>query len=920
MSVTSTYAKTGLQGRRSERAALDELLDRARAGRSGVLVMRGEAGIGKTALLEAALREARGFRVAWVCGVESEMELAFAGLQQLLASMLSRLDQLPGPQREALAVALGEREGDAPNRLLVGLAVLGLLAGTTDEQPLACLIDDAQWLDQSSRQALAFAARRLLAERVAVVFAVPDVGDVAELTGLPELTVSRLADPDARMLLASAVHGRLDPSVEDRIVGEAHGNPLALLQLPRILGPAELAGGYGLPGTRPLPERLKTRFVEQYQSLPRNTRQLLLTAAAEPTGDVTLLWRAAAVQAIGADAAAPAEAADLAEFSAPVQFRHPLVRSAIYQAASPAQRRAAHRALAEATDPHLDPDRRAWHRARAAAGPDETAAAELERSAGRAEARGGVAAQAEFLERAAGLTPEPARRAPRALAAAEAKFAAGSADAAYKLLATAEAGPLSALQQARLRRLRARLAFTWTRGSDAPALLLDAARQLAPLDAGLSREAYLEATQAAIFAGRLASSPGLHEAATAARDAPPGPQPPRAIDALLDGMTARFTEGYSAGIAPLRRALQALQQDKAERPQHDTLWYGNCVECSLIPEPVAPDLWDDQAWYELAMRSVDCARHAGAVIALSAALSTRACALAHAGQFRDAATLVDEAEAISEVTGSAALTYARLSLVGWRGEEAQALELVETAIKDATARGEGRTIGMAEYATAVLYNSLARYEAALAAARRACQFEDPGIFGWALVELVEAAARCGEAEAGTEALAMLTAGTRASGTEWALGIEARSRALLSSGPAADHLYSEAIERLARTRMAISQARAHLLRGEWLRRENRRQEARQELRQAYEMFSGIGAEGFAERARRELLATGETVRKRMVDTLTELTTQEAHIAQLAKDGLTNPEIAAQLFISPRTVEWHLGNVFSKLGITSRKDLH
>jgi len=919
MSMTSTYAKTGLQGRRRECAALGQLLDRARAGSSGVLVIRGESGIGKSALLEHAARQAHGFRVAQVCGVESEMELAFAGLQQLLASMLHRLDRLPVPQREALGVALGEREGDAPDRLLVGLAVLGLLADAADQQPLACLVDDAHWLDKSSLRALAFAARRLLAERVAMIFAVPDPSDVAELTGQPELTVSRLGDPDARMLLALAVHGRLDPSVEDRIIGEAHGNPLALVQLPRILGPVELAGGFGLPGTRPLPERLKTRFSQQCQSLPRSTQQLLLTAAAEPTGDVTLLWRAAALQAIGTDAAAPAEAADLAEFGARVQFRHPLVRSAIYQSASPAERRAAHRALAEATDPQADPDRRAWHRAGAATGPDEAVAAELERSAGRAESRGGVAAQAEFLQKAAELTPEPAVRAPRALAAAQAKFAAGAADAAYKLLATAAIGPLDALQQARLKRLRARLAFSWTRGSDAPAYLLDAARQLALLDAKMSRETYLEATQAAIFAGRLGSSPGLPEAAAAAMKAPRAPQPPRAIDVLLDGLTARFTEGYSAGIAPLRSALQALEQDKGEHPQQDALWYWLCVECSLTPDPIAPDLWDDQAWHELAMRSVDCARDAGAVVALSAALSTRACALVHAGQFGDAAMLIDEAEAISEVTGSAALTYARLSLAGWRGQEDQALELFETSIKDATARGEGRTIGMAEYATAVLYNGLGRYEAALAAARRACQYEDPGIFGWSLVELVEAAARSGDPEAGTEALAKLTEQTQASGTDWALGIEARSRALLSRGEAADHLYREGVERLARTRIAISLARARLLRGEWLRRENRRQEARQELRAAYEMFSGIGAEGFAERARRELLATGETVRKRTFDTITDLTTQEAHIAQLAKDGLTNQEIAAQLFISPRTVEWHLGNVFSKLGVTSRRDL-
>ena len=919
MTATSTYAKPGLRGRRRECAALDALLDSARAGSSGVLVVRGEAGIGKTALLDYAACQARGFRVARLCGVESEIELPFAALHLLLAAMPPRMDQLPGPQREALAVALGEREGAAPDRLRVGMAVLNLLADTADEQPLACLIDDAHWLDQSSLQALAFSARRLLAERAALVFVLPDPSDVAELTGLPELTVSRLGDPDARLLLASAVHGRLDPSVEDRIVAEAHGNPLSLLQLPRLLGPADLAGGFGLPGTRPLPDRLQAGFSRQYQELPRSTRQLVLIAAAEPSGDANLLWRAAASQGISRDAAGPAEAVELAEFGTRVHFRHPLIRSAIYQAAGPAERRAAHGALADATDPRADPDRWAWHRAQATAGPDEAVAAELARSAGRAQARGGVTATAAFLQQAAELTPDPALQAGRALAAAQAKFEAGDAESAYQLLATAATGPLDALQQARLKRLRAQLAFTWTRGSDAPALLLDAARQLSPLDARLGRETYLEAAQAAVFAGRLGSGPGLPEAAAAARNAPPPPEPPRALDVLLDGLATRFTDGYSAGLVQLRKAIQAFERDKARPLEQEPPWYWLCVECSLAPEPLASDLWDDQAWHELGVSSVSRARDAGAIIALSTALSSRACNHVHAGEFGDAAMLIDEAAAIAEATGSAALKYARLSLAGWRGQEAEALDTFEASVKDATARGEGRAVGCAEYATAVLYNGLGRYDEALAAAQRACKYEDPGIFGWALVELVEAAARAGDPDRGNKALATLAERTHASGTEWALGMEARSRALLSSGRTADNLYREAVHRLERTRLRSHLARAYLVQGEWLRRQNRRQEARDTLRHAYDMFSRIGAEGFAERARRERLATGESVRKRTVDTLTDLTPQEAQIAQLTRDGLTNPEIAEQLFISPRTVEWHLGNVFTKLGIASRKEL-
>jgi DNA-binding CsgD family transcriptional regulator len=920
MSVTSTYATARLRGRHREIAVLEDLLSKAQAGTSGVLVLCGEPGTGKTALLDYLASRAKGFRVDRVCGVQSEMELPFAGLHLLLGPLLDRLERLPGPQREALEVALGIREGRAPDRLHVGLAVLSMLADLAEERPLACLVDDAQWLDQSSLQILAFAARRLLADRVAVVFCLPDGNDVPELAGLPGLAVTRLNDPEARALLASAVYGRLDPSVADRIIAEAHGNPLAILRLPRRLSPADLAGGFVLPGTSGrLPGSLEDDFRRQVQSLPPGTRQLLVTAAADPTGDVSLLWRAAACQGIRTDVSAPAEAAELVEFGPGVRFSHPLVRSATYKSAAPDERRTVHRALAEATDPRTDPDRKAWHRAQAATGPDEDVAAELELCAGRAQARGGLAAAAEFLRLTTELTPDPALRSVRALAAAQAKFSAGSADAAYALLATAAAGPLDALQQARLERLRARLVFSWTRGSDAPALLLDAARRLASLDARQARETYLEAIEAAIFAGRLGSNGALPEVAAAASNAPPAPHPPRAIDILLDGLTARLTGGYCAGLAPLRNAVRALTRVQDQPAEDDMLWYLLWVECSLTPEPIGPEVWDDRAWHELATRAVEVARDAGAVTALPVALGSKACSDLHAGDFNSAAALKDEGQAISEALGSAAITYTDLVLAGWRGEEAPALDLIEAGIKDAIARGEGRAIGAAEYATALLYNGLGRYETALAAAQRACQYDDLGFFSWSLTELIEAAAHSGDREAGAQALATLAERTQAAGTDWALGVEASCRALLSDGPAADELYREAIQRLARTRVVIQLARAYLRHGEWLRRENRRQEARDALRQAHEIFSQTGALAFAARAGRELLATGETVRKRTADKLVDLTAQEAQVADLAREGLTNPEIAVQMFISPRTVEWHLGNVFSKLGITSRKDL-
>jgi DNA-binding CsgD family transcriptional regulator len=904
-----------LQDRHSECAALDRLLDAVRAGESRVLVIRGEAGVGKSALLEYLVARASGCWVARATDAQSEMELAFAGLHQICAPMLDRLERLPGPQSDALGTAFGLRAGDAPDRFLVGLAVLSLFAEVAEEQPLVCVVDDAQWLDRASAQTLAFVARRLLAESVALVFAVRESGKEQEFAGLAELVVEGLSDGDARALLDSAVHGRLDDRVRDRIIAETRGNPLALLELPRGLGPANLAGGFGLPHSVPLASRIEQTFLQRLQSVPGDTQRLLLTAAAEPVGDVTVLFRAAERLGIGPEAAAPAEAAGLIELGARVRFRHPLVRSAIYTAASQQERREVHRALAEATDPELDPDRRAWHRAYAAVGHDEAVAGELESSASRVQARGGFAAAASFLERATELTPDPTRRGARALAAAQAKFDAAAPDRAYDLLATAEMSRLDELQRARVDLLRAQIAFAQGRGSDASALMLAAAKRLEPLDPALARETYLEAFGAALFAGRLSGAVGVPEVADAARAAAragSSVQPPRAIDLLLDGLVTRFTEGYVAGAAPLRRALQALQALFREFPSSRAITL-------RIAWGVSPELWEDEAWHDLAGRGVQIARDTGALTALPVGLTYRANLLIFAGEFAAAAALLEEADAIAAATGNAHFDYASPLLAALRGDETNAMEVIEACIQHATTRGEGRAIPHAEHAAAVLCNGLGHYQAALAAAQRACEYEDLGVFGWALVELIEAGARSGTGEVAAAALERLTERTRAAATDWALGIEARSRALLSDTETAEPLYREAIERLARSRIALHLARAHLLYGEWLRRERRRTDAREQLRTAYEMFVTMGAEGFAERTRRELRATGETARKRTVETSGQLTAQEAQVARLASDGLSNPEIGAQLFISPHTVQYHLRKVFTKLGISSRTQL-
>jgi DNA-binding CsgD family transcriptional regulator len=897
-------------GRRSECEALDRLVADVHTGESQVLVLRGEAGVGKSALLEYVLDRAAGCRTGRAAGVESEMELPFAGLHQLCAPFLDRLERLPAPQREALGKVFGQSAGAPPDRFLVALAALSLLAEVAEERPLICLVDDAQWLDRASAQALAFAARRLLAEPLGLLFAVREPSDDTELRGLPELRVEGIAGDDARRLLESTIRGRLDEQVVERIVAETRGNPLALLELPRGMTAAELAGGFGLLDRDALASCIEESFLRQLESLTPQTRRLLLAAAAEPLGDVTLLWRAAERLGLSFEAAASAQAAGLIDLGPRLRFRHPLVRSAVYGAAAPSERREVHRALAAATDPDADPDRRAWHLAHAASGPDETVAAELERSAGRAHGRGGSAAAAAFLERATELTPDPARRGARALEAARAKWACGAPEATRELLAIAEMGPLDELQRASLERVHARISFAWTRGSDAPRLLLAAARRLQPLDVRLARDTYLEALGAAMFRGRLGREHGVREVADAARAAPPPPEPRRATDLLLDGLATRFSDGYVAGVRPLRRAIDAFSRED-RRDQYDSGW--------LLACRIAPDLWDDQAWHDLAAAGLALAREAAALTLLPIALHYRAGVHVHAGEFAAATALVNEADRISEATGTARFTYTSMVLAGWRGNHAEALRVIRASGEDATARGEGRVIALAEYASAVLHNGLGHYEDALDAAQRGCAHDDLGLCGWSLVELIEAAARHGEPDVAAAALHQLEARTRAAGTNWALGVGACSRALLSEGTKAESLYREAVDRLTCTRIVMHLARVHLLYGEWLRREGRRLDARAHLRLAHDTFSRAGAEAFGERTRRELLATGETVPRRTAETRDVLTAQEAQIARLAANGHTNPEIGAQLFISPRTVEYHLRKVFTKLDISSRREL-
>jgi DNA-binding CsgD family transcriptional regulator len=901
-----------LRGRGDERAVLDGVLEDSRGGRSGVLVLRGQAGIGKTALLEHAIASASDVTLLRAVGVESEMELAFAALHQLCAPIDDFVDRLPAPQREALDITFGVSAGAAPDRFLVALATLSLFSEAAHERPLLCVIDDAQWLDRASAQALGFVARRLLAEPVALLFAARETTEA--FADLPELLIEGLDDADAKKLLASVIPGRLDDRVADQLVAEAHGNPLALLELPRGLSPAQLAGGFGLPAALSLQGRIEHSFLQRLQALPPDTQRLLLVAAAEPLGDPVLLTRAAERLGITGTARDPAESAGLIEINARVRFRHPLVRSAVYRAATPEQRRRVHRALAEATDAETDPDRRAWHLAEATAGPDESVAAELERAAARAQPRGGVAAAAAFLQRAAALTPEPRRSAQRAFAAAQTSYEAGALDEALALLATAETGAAGDLQPARVQLLRAQIAFASRRGSDAPPLLLKAARALEAVDPPLARATYLDALAAALFAGRLARGASTLEVAQAVRGAPPSAQTPPAGDLLLRGLALLITDGPSVGTPVLKRALRGFR-DEGIATEEDIRWW-------WLAGPVAGFIWDYEGWDALTARQIEVARNVGALAMLPLALGTHAGALLFAGELGAAASLVEESRALSRATHARIVPYAAITLAALRGREDEVDRLIQANTKDFIASGEGMALTMAQWATAVLYNGLARYEDALGAAEQAAEdprelwFSNP--FGWP-VELIEAASRTGEVERAAGALEWLSSTARASGSDWGLGVEARSRALLSDGDAAEGLYREAIERLQRTRLRVDLARAQLVYGEWLRRERRRLDAREHLRTALEMFRGMDMEGFAGRAERELSTTGERARKRTVETREELTAQEAQVARLARDGLSNSAIGERLFISQHTVAYHLRKVFSKLGISSRNQL-
>ncbi|OBI78055.1 LuxR family transcriptional regulator [Mycobacterium sp. E740] len=908
-----------LRGRATETAVLRNLIADARSGAGRALVLRGEAGVGKTALLECVVEAADDFRVSQVSGIESEMELAFAGLQQLCSPIIGFADQLPAPQRDALHVAFGRGTGPTPDRFLVGLAVLSLVSAATTDGPLLCVIDDAHWLDEVSVQILGFVARRLVAEPAAFLFAVRERPD--GLTGLPELVVKGLSEDEARALLDSVTIAALDPLVRDRIVAETRGVPLAILDVPRSVSAAELAGGFWISGKRSSPAAIERGFTDRVRALPTATRRLLLLAAAEPVGNSALFLRAAARLGIPVDALAAAEAEGIVELGPRLRFAHPLMRSAAYRAADLDERRAIHATLAAATDPDADPDRRAWHAALAAAGPDETVATELEASAGRAQSRGGVAAAAAFLERAAVLTADAGMRGKRAIAAAQAKRDAAAPDAARELLALAEMSPLTQLDRARVGRMRAQMEFLRSRAGESGALrtteaaagLLEAAQALDGLDDELARETYLEALTASMYAGRLGRPGQLADIARAGRAALADvTAPSRPVDLLLSGLTTRILDGPGRGSEHLRAALDRWNTHSSSADATTLHW-----PYPIAQESAAHELWDDAVLQHIATETVTRARAAGALAALPPALVYRAGVHVYTGELAAAETLIAEVTELTASTGQAPVKYHSLTLAAWRGD-VEAIGLLKAAAADGLAKGEGRLIGVARFTTAVLFNGIGRHREALAAARECCEYEDLGFHGWALFELIDAATHLDDRQVAAGALKGLVARAGSSGTDWGLGMAAAARALVAAGDTEAN-FVEAVEGLERAHIGFHVARTRLSYGEWLRRNHRRADARTQLGAAHESFTGMGAHGFAARARRALVATGDKVRKQPTTSGDPLTAQEAQIAKLAGDGLTNQEIGAQLFISTHTVEWHLRKVFVKLGISSRRQL-
>ncbi|MFI5909956.1 ATP-binding protein [Dactylosporangium sp. NPDC051541] len=904
-----------LPGRSGECLAVDEFTETVRSGLSAALVLAGEPGIGKTRLLDHAAAAADGLRVARVAGVEPERGLAFAALHRLLRPFLARVGDLPDPQRTALSMAFGLTTGAAADLFLIGLATLTLLAGVAEDRPLVCLVDDAHWLDRESLAVLAFVARRLHADRLGLLIAVRDdePGAAPALAGLPTLALTGLPGTAAHDLLERSAPGGVTPAVAERIIADTRGNPLALIELTAELTTDQLSGAAPLPDRLPLGRRLEEHFLRQVRLLPAPTQSLLLLAAAAPPDDAALLWRAAAELHLPPGAADPAVAAGVLTAAPALAFRHPLIRSAVYSGAEAAARRRIHAALATAIDAQADPDRRAWHRAEATAGLDEDVAAELERASALAGARGGNATLALFLARAAELSPDPQDRARRLLVAAEAHLVAGDPAAAERCHALALPELRTPVELATAHRLKA--ALSWFGGGIATvtsAAMLAVAAD-AELPADLRDGLLFEAIAAAVLAGRHTTGTTLADLGRAALTGPGERRAGSTVRVLVDAFATRIAVGYGAA-APLLRAAVAALRDERE-VAHGT------VPFVMTGQWVADDLWDDEGFHAILEHADTLARRQGALHALYAQLAGRGTAAVWSGEFERAAACFAEADDLGPAIGvPAGDTSRQVELLAWRGREAEARAAAETAVTVWEGQLGYAILGdHARHSLAVLELGRGRYAEAVELLAPGFHEDVIAHGNRAVPNLVEAAVRAGDRELAAAALERLRERATASGTPWALGLLARSKALLAGAEDAEALYREAAEHLTGTTIVTELVRTYLLHGEWLRRQKRRAEARAQLQIAYDSFAEMGAAAFAERARIELQATGRKARARTAVPDLDLTPQEARVAALAAEGATNAEIATRLFVTASTVEYHLMKIFRKLGITSRRQL-
>jgi DNA-binding CsgD family transcriptional regulator len=898
-----------LLDRRTERAAIERVVDAVRGGLSDALVLRGGPGVGKSTLLKYAVAAAPDLRVSAIAGLESEISLEFAGLHQLLVPFLPQLDGLPPPQRDALRAAFGQDAGPPPERFLVGLAALTLLSRAGEAQPLLCIVDDAHWLDPESAQMLGFVARRLCADRVGFIAGVGEPAAQPVFEQLPTITVDGLPDAEARELLGLVVDGALSAQAVARILADTGNNPLALVELGTQYTADQLSGRAVRPEPLPLGQRLRDHFLRQVHRLPPDAQAFALLTAADPGGERGQLWRAAAQSGLDPDAASAETAkAGVLEFPGDsVRFRHPLLRSAVYHGASAVDRRHAHRALAQESHSEL----RVWHLAAAAVGPDEKLAAELQHTAERAGTRGGYAARAALLRRSADLTPDDARRAEREIALAEARLMAGDPVGAQNTLGGALPRLSGTTAHSQAQRLEGAIRFAQSNAAEAARILASASHALAG-DDRMARDTMLMALQAAIWAGPAQT----REIARAARAFPPVPLASASVaDLLLEGYSARFTLGYQASVEPFRAAVAALLAEDLD-PAVGLRWFA-------LGTAAAGSLWDDQAAFDLSDRWVKMARAAGAFTTLPVALAFHAVSECMAGHFREADmkwTLMREVLTMTRGPGGLGVdSRGNGLLLAYRGQLTEARATGLGRVREPAARVQGGPADTGLYIVALADLFDGEYAAAMSSAQTVTDNDPAYTAEVTLPELIQAAVRAGDHEAAATAHKTLSERALAAGTPWALGLRARCEALLAEGADAEYCYLESLSQLKRCRMTVDLARAHLLYGQWLRRARRRRDARQELRTAHQMFAAMGADRLAEWAAAELRATGERARARTPQTTLDLTPQETRVADLAAAGASDSEIAAQLFISPSTVDYHLRKVFRKLNVTSRTQL-